>query len=203
MVENLNLFAEKQLIPEELKKVEKTAETKPIELKELVDGLIVLFDLKDIKELKEALLKALLEKDTSKLEGFVLLVNDLTIDHLQKVFQYYFSDREEKMQDFTPKCLAELISELVNGGSDVIDMCSGSGALTIQHWALGHTEIEFTMYEFDENVIPFLLFNLTVRNIKATVYHKDVLKNEIFKTYKVRKGAKFGEVVVLNEMCNI
>ena len=48
------------------------------------------------------------------------------------------------------------------------------------------------LYEFDENVIPFLLFNMAVRNIKCIVYHSDVLKQEIYHVYRIDTGKEFG-----------
>ena len=32
---------------------------------------------------------------------------DLQTDELQKIFQYYYADRKEKMQDFTTKSIAK------------------------------------------------------------------------------------------------
>lgn len=67
----------------------------------------------------------------------------------------------------------------------------GSGALTIQRWVMNHNQ-RFELYEFDENVIPFLLFNMAVRNIECVIYHSDVLQQEVFHTYRIRKSEKFG-----------
>lgn len=73
-----------------------------------------------------------------------------------------------------------------------MDMCAGSGALTIQKWNMNH-EQKFELYEFDEKVIPFLLFNMAVRNIDCTIHHSDVLQQEVLHTYRVSKGEKFGK----------
>lgn len=54
-------------------------------------------------------------------------------------------------------------------------------------------EQKFELYEFDDNVIPFLLFNMAVRNIECTLYHSDVLQQEVFHIYKIIKGDKFGK----------
>lgn len=50
------------------------------------------------------------------------------------------------------------------------------------------------MYKFDENVIPLLLFNLAVRNIKAIVKHQDVLSEDLFAVYIVEPREKYGKV---------
>lgn len=96
------------------------------------------------------------------------------------------------MQDYTPKSLAKLIAKL-SKHNDVIDMCSGSGALTIQKWNLDKKS-KFKLYEFDENVIPYLLFNMCIRNIECEVYHMDVLTQEVFKKYIIKKKDKYGEI---------
>ena len=122
-----------------------------------------------------------------------LIKNDLSVDWLQKIYQYYQADRKEKMQDYTPQSLARFVSKLVGESDIIIDMCAGSGALTLQKWKL-KPEQSFCLYELDENVIPFLLFNMAVRNIKCVVNHADVLQDEVFHVYTVSKGNKYGEV---------
>jgi len=85
------------------------------------------------------------------------------------VYQYYLADRDEKKQDFTPAFLSLLLGELLDNSNDTIDMCAGSGALIIQSWAKSPDK-HYTAYEVDENVLPFLIFNLTVRNLDFTEY---------------------------------
>jgi len=72
-------------------------------------------------------------------------------------------------------------------------MCAGSGALTIQKWNTNNS-LEFVCMEFDKKVISYLLFNLAIRNINAIVLHSDVLSNETFKAYEVKKSDTYGIV---------
>lgn len=164
---------------------------KVLELKELTDETMRIFDLKEIKNLGIALINTLYANDEGTLQKFEELVKDLSIDWLQKIYQYYEADRTEKMQDYTPTSLARLVGKLAGDSDTVIDMCAGSGALTIQKWNLNHNK-KFILYEFDENVIPFLAFNMALRNIECVIYHADVLQNEIFNTYTIKKGNKYG-----------
>ena len=84
------------------------------------------------------------------------------------------------------------MSLLVGDNVDtIIDMCAGSGALTIQKWNMNNN-LKFELYELDTNVIPFLLFNMAVRNIECIVYNADILQQEIFHVYKIEKGDKYG-----------
>ena len=165
-----------------------------MELKQLVEEVIKLFGINDITELKSKLKTVVLNNQIEYYKKFKELVKDLSIDWLQKIFQYYEADRKDKMQDYTPTSLAKFVAKLSENNEDtVLDMCSGSGALTIQKWN-ENKDLKFICEEFDENVIPFLLFNLAIRNIDAEVNHKDVLENKVFKKYRVIPGKEFGTI---------
>lgn len=171
-----------------------------MELSELTKQTLKLFKTDDINRLSEKIMSCVLENDIDIYQSFKEMVDDLSVDWLQKIYQYYLSDRENKMQDYTPKTLAVLLGKLTTEEPDekIIDMCAGSGALTIQVWDLNH-DLEFECLEFDENVIPILLFNLSLRNIKATVKHMDVLENDIIEVYEVDPQEEFGKVVKVSE----
>lgn len=162
-----------------------------MELKELCNRTIKLFEISDITELGKSLMNCVKNNDIQKYSDFKNLVEDLSVDWLQMIFQYYQADRKEKMQDYTPKSLADLMGLLVGNSETVIDMCAGSGALTIQKWNRNH-DLKFILYELDENVIPFLLFNMALRNIECIIGQADVLQKEIYHTYKIEKGEKYG-----------
>lgn len=164
-----------------------------MELKELTEKMMALFKSESVEALADKVLIAVKNNDENVYEKFCDLVQDLSTDWLQMIFQYYHANRKEKMQDYTPKSLAVFIGRLVEKADTVVDMCAGSGALTIQKWNMNH-EQKFELYELDEKVFPFLLFNKAVRNINCTVYHADVLQDEIFHVYTVSKGDKYGEV---------
>lgn len=164
-----------------------------LELRELSQKTLEIFGVSDVTDLKDAFMKHL--SDTEKAESFCKLIEgDLTKDWLQMIFQYYEADREEKKQDYTPKCLGTFLSRLVGESTETIDMCAGSGALTIQRW-LENPNMCFLLYEIDENVIPYLLYNMMLRNISGTVYLGDVLQNQIEKAWMIRKGDRFGNVI--------
>ena len=164
-----------------------------MELRELLEKTLDLFEIDDVSKLSENLMQVVIHNDTEKYSAFVDIVKDLSIDWLQKIFQYYEADRKNKMQDYTPTSLARFMGMLAGNSDTVIDMCAGSGALTIQRWNLNN-ETEFLLYEFDKKVIPFLLFNMALRNIKCVVCHSDVLQQEVYHTYSVKKGERFGVV---------
>ena len=168
---------------------------KKMELKQLVDESMKLFEIDDIKDLGSKLMEIVTEDKIEYYKKFRELVKDLSVDWLQKIFQYYEADRKDKKQDYTPLSLARFVSKLVGDGDTVLDMCAGSGALTIQKWNL-NKDTKFICEEFSTNVIPFLLFNLAIRNIDATVVQKDVLGNIEIKKYKIIPREEFGKVEV-------
>ena len=168
-----------------------------MELKELVTKTSALFSVGNATDLGPAIMKCVMENDTDKMQSFYDLVDgDLSVDWLQMIYQYYCAERKDKKQDYTPKSLALFLSRLIGDSSETIDMCSGSGALTIQRW-MENRDTVFTLYELDENVIPFLLLNLALRNIHARIYQADVLEMEVSKSWEVRKGERFGKVTCI------
>lgn len=161
-----------------------------MELKELIEKFKAIFG-----ELEDFNLDLLTDFNCSKY--LELINNDLETDYLQKIWQFYMADREEKKQDFTPKSLGKLISELTKSTAEewVYDMCSGSGALTIQKWC-SNKNLKFVCEELDENLIPFLLFNLKIRNIEGYVINGNVLTGERKTVYKLTKGNEFSEIEI-------
>ena len=164
-----------------------------MELLELKDAVLDLFDT-DIDHLGEALMDAVQNNKTNLFDKFCELVDgDLSEDYLQKIFQYYHADRKEKKQDYTPKSIAEFMSLLVGESDIVVDMCAGSGALAIQKWNTDHNQ-KFRLIELDEKVIPFLLFNLVIRNIDSSVSRMDVLSGEGYEQWRIEKGETYGRI---------
>lgn len=173
-----------------------------MELKELTRKTLELFGCKDIAELQKNIMSTIQQNDFNKYESFCQLIdNELNIDWLQKIFQYYYADRKYKKQDYTPKSLAELCSRLTECENEkiVIDLCAGSGALTIQKWN-SNNSFNFICFELDETVIPFLLFNLAIRNINGYVVNGNALSGEVVKTYQITKGDKFSTITECKEI---
>lgn len=166
-----------------------------MELKELTSKVIELLNIESPEQIPDSLMGIVLNGKTEYFDKFCNLVEDLSIDWLQKIFQYYLADRKVKMQDYTPVSLAKFVGKLVRTENEhtVYDLCAGSGALTIQKWNLNN-ELKFVCYEYDKTVIPILLFNLAARNIDAVVVNGDALQDEVFATYLVKKGDKYSSV---------
>lgn len=167
-----------------------------MELKELTLKICDLFGCVSIDTLPDKIMLALFSQNlTYYFEKYKDLCPDLSVDWLQRVYQFYHADREEKKQDYTPVSLAKLVARLsyIPNEKVVYDCCAGSGALTIQKWSI-NPELKFVCEELDEKVLSILLFNICIRNIEATVINKNILTGEIFCSYKTTKGPIYASV---------
>lgn len=155
-----------------------------------------LFGIKESFELPEVLLRKLLNKQEKDdlCRAFMRFKFDISNDCLRDYFQENNANRNNLKQDYTPDCLCKLISELVPKADRVIDICSGTGALTVGM----NRDIRYQCEEVSAMSIPVLLFNLALRNLTATVVQKDILLNKTEKVYKVSKSEKFSDIVILN-----
>lgn len=166
-----------------------------MELTALTSAFTELLKIEQVNEAPQKLLQVLFSSKNDLFDEWLSRFPDLSVDNLQPIFQYYMADRKDKMQDYTPKSLAKALCSIVeiqNGGK-VYDMCAGSGALTVQAWNI-NKDCTFICQELDERVIPFLIFNLAIRNITATVIHGNVLEEEQHKAYSLKSGEKYSEI---------
>lgn len=167
-----------------------------MELKNLTKKTLEIFSSENTDELVSNIMKTVETNDFNVYQKFEEMVKDLSIDWLQKIYQYYLADRKDKKQDYTQKSVAKLMAKLALQNNDrlIVDMCAGSGALTIQAWNLDN-DLEFECLEYDEKVLPILIFNMAIRNIRSTVKHMDVLQDEILNIYTIEPTEKYGKVV--------
>ena len=171
-----------------------------MELYELTQAFTGLLQIEDVKKSPERLMEIIRSGDEGFFDSLTELHDDLTVDHLQPIFQYYMADRKEKMQDYTPASLGRLIAKLnhIEAAKSCYDMCAGSGSLTIQAWNI-NPDCTFFCEELDERVIPFLVCNLMLRNIQGVVIHGNVLSKERFKAWRLSKGEKYSQLFEMQE----
>ena len=133
------------------------------------------------------------EQREAMFNRFLSVQDDLTFDWFTEFFQEIYSDRKDKKQDFTPKELTNLASKIAGSTTSNADIAGGTGGLTIRRWV---DNPNATLYaeEFSDAVIPFLLFNLAIRNTNAIVRHGDALHQEFKTTYKLTKGEQFSTI---------
>ena len=122
--------------------------------------------------------------------------SDIEHDTLSDYFQGNQVDRKVLMQDFTPQSIIDIIAGVVTNVDHVIDICAGTGGLTIGVWKNNKDAI-FECEELATSTIPFLLFNLAIRNIQGEVRQKDVLNNKVECCWKLSKGQKYSKIEVI------
>lgn len=156
-----------------------------------------ILNIRESYELPQKLLESVLANQTEIFEEFLKIENDLSYDWFVDYFQEVHGDRKALQQDFTPKEISQLVcllSDNVENGN-VLDVCSGTGSLTLTKWAK-ERDLNKTYYleEYSSRALPILLFNLAIRNMNAIVWHGDVLTREQFAIYKLTKSDKFSHV---------
>ena len=92
-----------------------------MELLQLVEKFKNVFSIEKIEDVVDELKSTLLNTENCRklCEDWILICPDLTIDYMQMIFQYYFADRKEKMQDYTPKSLAVAVAELSKNKNEI------------------------------------------------------------------------------------
>lgn len=71
-----------------------------MELKEITKKMLELLNVKSTEELSDRLFEVVKNNDMTIYEKFCEIVeNDLSVDWMQMIFQYYQADRREKMQE--------------------------------------------------------------------------------------------------------
>lgn len=92
-----------------------------MELLQLVEKFKDIINVSKIEDAVDELKTKLLNDNECKklCEDWISICPDLTKDYMQMIFQYYFADRKEKMQDYTPKSLAVAVAELSKNKNEI------------------------------------------------------------------------------------
>lgn len=120
-------------------------------------------------------------------EKLLTLDIDLSKDVLRDYFQAEHGDRGKLKQDYTPDCVCELVRRLSGDDEDTLDICAGTGALTIACGRSGEHRCE----EVSERAIPVLLCNLGIRGMRGTVSVRDILTGQTKREYKMIPAGRF------------
>lgn len=139
--------------------------------------------------------KILKDRDNRKLlfSKFINEESDLSYDWFTNYFQEEQSDRKGKKQDFTPDGIIKIASGLLGKTSSNADICAGTGGLTIKRW-LNNKDAYFYCEEFSDRAVPFLIFNLAIRNMNAEIIHGDSLTRKVKHIYKLKCSDNFSEI---------
>lgn len=156
-------------------------------------------EIKEEYQIKDALFKVLFsnQKDVF-LDKLIKSGFDVNKDEIREIFENELANRKTLKQDYTPSCICKLISCLCDKQQTVLDICGGVGSLSIQTFIDGNSN-NLVIEELSDVSISLLLLNLSIRNIEATVYQKDVLTQEIFNVYRLTKSKKYSDIVLLDK----
>lgn len=159
--------------------------------------LYTIFHIEDLKDLPQAVM-LLLEENREKRDAVyrqLIAMNsyDLSYDWFQPLYEAELSERRQKKQDFTPRELGMLCSELTGQHGSLHEPTAGNGGMIIADWwqrCSKHLPWEHfpsqhmvTCWELSARALPLLLLNLSIRGIMGYVYHGDVLEGAVKQKY--------------------
>ncbi|KFN92425.1 phage protein [Tetragenococcus muriaticus PMC-11-5] len=138
------------------------------------------------KEKREAMFKEFLEYE-----------KDVSYDWFHIYFQEEYAERKSKKQDFTPDSIGKLLAGIVTPEKGKVhEAACGTGGLIIKTWDYQRKNTNPFTYlpsdyfyqceEMSDRSIPFLLFNLLIRGMNATVIHGDALHRTAKQVYFVQ-----------------
>lgn len=159
-----------------------------------------LFGVEDSYQAPEKIMNTLFnKKEREELFMKLLAANDYNVnfDWFFEYFQNEHAERIKKKQDFTPECVADLLSKLVMTNTEAdgnyYECCAGTGGIMIKHWDNFRRTFSPFDYkpqyhfafveELSDRTIPFLLLNMMIRGMNGIVVHGDSLTRECKNAY--------------------
>lgn len=128
-------------------------------------------------------------------EQFLQEEPNLSYEWFHDYFEAEHADRKKKKQDFTPDSVSELCAKIIGPSDEYFEAAAGTGGMMIQAWNVNPNRF-FTVEELSDRSIPFLIFNLSIRNINGVVRHGDSLKQDFKNTYVLNSGEKFSQIII-------
>ena len=142
------------------------------------------------------------EKLEKVYESFSELFNH-SFDHdwFHEYFQEESAERKRFKQDFTPPSVVQLINDIADTESTknvkYFELAVGTGGIMIETWKR-HKDGFFVLEELSDRTVPFLLFNMAIRNMNGIVRHGDSLKEEWTKVYRITSGIKYSKIEIID-----
>lgn len=143
------------------------------------------------------IMKLLFDKKKRKeaFRSFLEIEHDLSKDAFHAYFEEQQANKRKYAQDFTPDSISNLLTKIVPSDGKTLDVATGSGALIIAKWHADRMECGIADYkpskflyhceELSDNALPFLLFNLMIRGMNATVVHGDSITRKVKQVYLI------------------
>lgn len=116
---------------------------------------------------------------------------DQKTDYFRDYFQENQSNRDKMKQDYTPDPVCKLVNILSGDSNNCLDLCSGTGALTVSSSWDGFHRCE----EISKRAIPVLLFNLAIRGIEGEVASRDTISGETSEMWRLERFGKYSQII--------
>ncbi|OJG36213.1 hypothetical protein RV00_GL001572 [Enterococcus devriesei] len=150
---------------------------------------------KESYQASDALMAILFDKAKREkmFKSFLEIEWRLDHDWFHAYFEEEHANKKKYAQDFTPDSISKLLAKIAGSSSSNLDVAAGTGSLMIQKWNQDRLSISPFEYrpslffyqceELSDRALPFLLFNLLIRGMNATVVHGDALSREAKQAY--------------------
>lgn len=164
----------------------------------------------------DVLMKAMFNKSKRErmFRKFLEYESQLDHDAFHEYFQDEHAERKKHKQDFTPQSISNLLARMItpdDGEGTTLDVAAGTGGITIAKWQNDRIQVSPFEYrpsnyfyqceELSDRAIPFLLFNLLIRGMNATVLHGDSITREVKQVYFIQNETddhmKFSDLNVM------
>ncbi|MFD3219946.1 N-6 DNA methylase [Staphylococcus saprophyticus] len=140
------------------------------------------------------------ERDKYFMDFLNAFDKDVTYDWFHDYFQDEHADRKNQKQDFTPRSVSSLLSQMVgHEGNTYYEPAAGTGGILIERWnqdRMKHSPFDYeprdyyyTAEELSDRAIPFLLFNMLIRGMNGNVVQCDVLTRESTGAFFIQNDA--------------
>lgn len=155
-----------------------------------------ILDIDESYKAPQKMLDLLLEetKRESLFEKFLAYETDLSYEWFQNYFESEHADRKVKKQDFTPDSISKLGAMIIGQSDSYFEATAGTGGMLIQFWN-NNQDSFFEVEELSDRAIPFLIFNMAIRNIEGKVSHGDSLKQEFKNIYELTPTSSFSKIM--------
>lgn len=167
----------------------------------ILERIMEQLQVREMHEIPSAMQKTLLD-DNKRNNCLDALEPYYSYDAILAEFEKHSADRKNYMQDYTPRCILDIVAGITPIGRKVRDMCAGIGGLSLAKYER-NPSIQLHLEEYSKNAIAFLLLNLLINKIGgAIVREKNVLTGEVFQQYAVNSpvaGCKWGSVSKLED----
>lgn len=133
----------------------------------ILERIMEQLQVREMHEMPSAMQKTLLD-DNKRNDCLDALEPYYSYDAILAEFEKHSADRKNYMQDYTPRCILDIVAGITPIGRKVRDMCAGIGGLSLAKYER-NPNIQLHLEEYSKNAIAFLLLNLLINKIGGAI----------------------------------